>query len=130
MAEQTKSTPPQPNKQTMPAYHRRERVIFLEDITKDAFGRELGGFPVGPNSEQKWPIKGDTGIVSTWSSNGWLKVRLDRHGAIVNMRAGSSIAVDGPPEPMRQKAFGPDNPAPPVEVDVRTLPGFSMSDGY
>ncbi len=75
----------------MPTYRRRERVVFFQDFNKDSFGRNLGAFPVGPNSEQKWPRKGDTGVVSSWSKGGWLKVRLDRHGAIVTVRAGPGI---------------------------------------
>ncbi len=77
----------------MPTYRRRERVVFLEDVNKDSFGRSLGAFPVGPNSEQKWARMGDTGVVSSWSKGGWLKVRLDRHGAIVTVRSGPYIGL-------------------------------------
>ena len=144
----------------MPAFLRRERVVFLENITKDAFGRTLGGFPVGPNSEPKWPIKGDTGVVSSWTSNGWFKVRLDRHGEIVNVRAGPCVGrpaakANSVQVPMFDRwaddgsfaaavvlgyseaaaapvyrVLSPNSSVPRVEVDVRTLPGFSMSDGY
>ncbi len=81
----------------MPAYRCRERVVFLKDFNKDAFGRTQGAFPVGPNSEQKWVKKGDTGVVSSWSKGGWLKVRLDRHGAIVTVRAGPYTGRPTPP---------------------------------
>jgi hypothetical protein len=81
----------------MPAYRRRERVVFLQDFNKDSFGRSSAAFPVGPNSEQKWARKGDTGVVSSWSKGGWLKVRLDRHGAIVTVRAGQTLGRPTPP---------------------------------
>ena len=77
----------------MPTYRRRDRVVFLKDVNKDSFGRSLGAFPVGPNSEQKWARMGDTGVVSSWSKGGWLKVRLDRHGAIVTVRSGPYIGL-------------------------------------
>ena len=90
----------------MPAYRCRERVVFLKDFNKDAFGRTQGAFPVGPNSEQKWVQKGDTGVVSTWSKGGWLKVRLDRHGAVVTVRAGPYIGRPTPPPVTRQPLWG------------------------
>ena len=158
-AEQTKSTTNQSNKQCLPSF-----VVSASSSSRTSprtpFGRTLGSFPVGPNSEQKWPIKGDTGVVSTWSSNGWFKVRLDRHGAIVNVRAGpcvaSAMAKANPVQvPMFDRwaddgsfaaavvlgyseaaaapvyrVLSPNSSVPRVEVDVRTLPGFSMSDGY
>jgi len=77
----------------MPAYRRRNRVEFLEDVNNDSFGRALGSFPVGPKNEQKWARKGDTGVVSSWSKGGWLKVRLDRHGAIVTVRSNRNIVA-------------------------------------
>lgn len=75
----------------MPAYRRRERVVFIEDVNIDTFGRTLNGFPVGPKNEHKWAFKGDTGVVSSWSKGGWLKVRLDRHGAVITVRSGPCI---------------------------------------
>ena len=75
----------------MPAYRRGQRVRFLEDFDKDGFGRPHGAFPVGRNSEQKWARKGDAGVVSAWSKGGWIKVRLDRHDAIVTVRVGKGL---------------------------------------
>ena len=68
----------------MPAFLRRSRVVFLKDVNKDSFGRALG-------SDQKWARKGDAGVVTSWSKGGWLKVRLDRHGCVVTVRAGSAL---------------------------------------
>ena len=90
----------------MPAFRCRERVVFLKDFNKDAFGHNRGGFPVGPNSEPKWARKGDTGVVSSWSKGGWLKVRLDRHGAVVTVRAGPYISRPTPPPVTKQPLWG------------------------
>ena len=67
----------------MPTYRRRESVVFLKDVNKHV---ACGG-----------ARKGDTGVVSSWSKGGWLKVRLDRHGAIVTVRAGPCIGRPTPP---------------------------------
>ena len=142
----------------MPTYNRRQSVVFHQDVTTDAFGRTLGAFPVGPNSEQKWPLKGDTGVVSNWTSNGWLKVRLDRHGAIVTVRVGQCVgrasgstwhtllaqspvhavqvpmlarwADDGVGAPVvgHSLAAAEGGAVPRKEIDVRTV--MSLSDGY
>ena len=79
----------------MPTYRRRERVVFLKDFNKDAIGRSCG--TIGLTREQKWARKGDTGVVSSWSKGGWLKVRLDRHGATVTVRCGPYIGRPNPP---------------------------------
>ncbi len=82
----------------MPTYRRRQRVVFLEDVTKDSFGRSRGAFPVGAGGRGDGGArKGDTGVVSSWSKGGWLKVRLDRHGAIVTVRAGPYTGRPTPP---------------------------------
>jgi hypothetical protein len=79
----------------MPAFLRRQRVVFLTDVNKDSFGRPLSGahriIHLDGLGEQKWARKGDAGVVTSWSKGGWLKVRLDRHGCVVTVRAGSAL---------------------------------------
>lgn len=78
----------------MPTYRRRDRIVFLNDIDKDAFGR--------PSTVSA--VAGDAGVIITWSKGGWLKVRVDRTGQIVTVRAGAGVQREDPADSLRRGA--------------------------